>query len=448
MKWGNILTLVLFCTYFSCCHDNKVEPIVPNPPPLKPLSIFNLIYSPTEVPIELNPTFTISGTINFENAAGGVAKFRMTNSGGANVTVDIQGNTGQSNGLITGYFEFAMPTAPTTYTFDVWLIDAHGRESNKLSGMVKVIYDDRMIHWKKKPLPSESWRMNKICWATDQFTAVGNEGIIITSTDASTWTKETSGTNNSLRGIIWSGSQYVAVGDFSTILTSPDASIWNSSFSSDSNEKLYGISWSGHQYVAVGRDSVQDKTIILTSPDAVTWTKNLFTISGGELKSIAWSGNLFMAVGDQTDPCCRTPKCICSHQPVILTSADGITWTDHSTIDGALYASISNVSWDGARFILVSGYRVASSLNGTIISYNDNITDWMKWIAYTGKKYIGIGIHVGVGDAVYASAAPLDWYNKGNTLDNIPANTLTDIVWSGEKYVVTGVTGYMLVSPY
>jgi len=446
MKWVNIVTLFSFSLFFSHCNKDSEEPL-PNPPGI--FTISNLTYDLSEIPIEIEVnTFTISGTVNFKNAAGGVVKLRMTNSGGTDLTVDIQGNTGVRNGMITGYIEFVMPTSPTTYTFEIWLIDARGNASNKLAGSVKVIFDDRMLYWKKKPLPNVSWRMNKICWANDKFTTVGFDGVILTSTDATTWTQQISTTSNTLWGIIWSGSQYIVVGNHNTILTSQDAITWTKSFSSESNEKLFGITWSGQQYVAVGRDSALDKTIILTSPDGNIWTKNPFAIGGGELKSVAWSGNLFMAVGDQTDPCCRTSSCICGIHPVIITSPDGITWTDHSPVGSAIYTSISDVSWDGTQFILVSGYRVASSLNGTIISYNDNITDWMKRITYTGKKYIGIGIRVGVGDAIYSTDTPLDWYNKGNTLLNIPASILTDIVWSGEKYVVTGVPGYMYVSPY
>lgn len=450
MKWVNILSLFSFCLFFSYCNEDSEEP-APNPPtPPGTFAISNLIYNPSEIPIEIDVlTFTISGTINFENATGGIVKLRMTNSGGADLTVDIQGNTGARNGILTGLIEFVMPPTPSTFTFEIWLIDAKGNSSNKLAGSVKVIFDDRMLYWKRKKLANNSWRMNKICWASEKFIAVGNDGVILTSKDATTWTPQTSTTSNTLWGIMWSGSNYVAVGNYNTILTSPDAITWKKSLSSDSNEKLYGISWSGQQYVAVGHDSAQNKSIIVTSPDGDTWTENSFTIAGGELQSVAWSGNLFMAVGNKTeDPCCRTTLCMCGVHPVIITSPDGITWTDQSPISSSIYTGISDVSWDGSQFILVSGYRVASSLNGTILSYKDNVTDWMKRVTFTGKKYIGIGNRVGVGDVAYASDTPLDWYNKNNGGIMEPIGAFTDIVWSGEKYVVTGTHGYMYVSPY
>ncbi len=274
MKWVTILTLFSISLFFSCCNKDSEEP-APNPPtPPGTFTISNLIYNPSEIPIEIDVnTFTITGTINFQNAAGGVVKLRMTNSGGADLTVDIQGNTGASSGIITGFIEFVMPVVPTNYTFEIWLIDAKGNASNKLAGSVNVVLDDRMIYWKKKPLANDSWRMNKICWANSQFTAVGNDGVIVTSQDATTWTSQQSGTTNTLSGITWAGTKYVAVGNYSTILTSPDAITWIKNYSSDTNENLYGISWSGQQYVAVGRDSVLDKTIILTSPDGITWNK-------------------------------------------------------------------------------------------------------------------------------------------------------------------------------
>ncbi len=124
LRWVKILTLYSLSLFFSYCNKESEEPAPIAPTAPGPLTISNLTYNPSEITIDIDVrTFTISGSITFENAAGGIGKLRMPNSGGADITVDIQGNTVASNGIITGFIEFVMPTVPSTYTFEVWLID-------------------------------------------------------------------------------------------------------------------------------------------------------------------------------------------------------------------------------------------------------------------------------------------------------------------------------------
>lgn len=63
-----------------------------------------------------------------------------------------------------------------------------------------------------------------IVWSGTQFVAVGgsgNTGTILTSPDGGTWTRQPSGTTNTLSGVVWSGTKFVIVGANGTILTSP-----------------------------------------------------------------------------------------------------------------------------------------------------------------------------------------------------------------------------------
>lgn len=448
MKWVNILTLISFGLFFSCCEEENE----PAPPVIGTLTISNLIYNPTEIPIEPDrATFTISGTFNFVNAEGGPAKLRFTSSSGADVTADILENTGQTSGIITGYMEFEMVSEPGSYTFDIWLIDAKGRPSNKLSGTVEVIHDDRMIYWKKVTLPNPNWRMNKVIWVNNNFIAVGNDGVILTSPNGIEWTKQPSVTNIKLNAITWTGTQYVTVGDNNIILTSPDGSVWTERNVIDSIQHLHGISWSGQQFVAVGRNLDKDKSLIMTSPDGITWAKNSFEMEGVELKNVAWSGNLFMAVGDYVyDPCCRTPDCICGFWPTMITSPDGISWSDRSPI-GSNLSHMIDILWDGSRFLIPSGFYIVNTVDGTTWNYTDNTYIYLKKITSKDDDYVGVGPGAGYNvDLIYHSDDGMKWTDAGPTVVqlNIPPNTLTDIAWSGQKYVVSGLTGYMYVSPY
>ena len=53
------------------------------------------------------------------------------------------------------------------------------------------------------------------------FVTVGDNGIILTSSDGTTWDNRISGTTNNLYGVTYGNSTFVTVGDNGTILTSP-----------------------------------------------------------------------------------------------------------------------------------------------------------------------------------------------------------------------------------
>ena len=58
------------------------------------------------------------------------------------------------------------------------------------------------------------------------FIAVGASGTLLTSSNGTTWTAQTSGTSNYLRAVAYDGSStLVAVGYSGTILTSSDGTI-------------------------------------------------------------------------------------------------------------------------------------------------------------------------------------------------------------------------------
>ena len=455
IKRLNIALVILFSLFYQHCNNDseEVNPIVP--PITKQVTITNLNYQPQVFYLEPQfATFNLTGTINFENAEGGLDKLRMTYSGGGDLTITVTGADNLSSGLLTGHLEFVMPSTPTIYNFEVWVIDKKGRSSNKLTGSISVLKDDRMMYWKKVALQDASWKINRILWNSSKFVAIGNNGLILTSPDAYTWTRQVSGTSHDLFGLSFTGIQYIAVGEYSTILSSPDGVVWTKRFGSDSNEKLLGVFTSEQRYVAVGRDSAQNQGFILTSTNGDDWIKNNFAIENGEFKSVAWSGSQWMVVGNRTtDPCCRTPLCICGFWPVIITSADGVTWQDRSPV-GSGMSGLHDVLWDGSRFVIAGGYYVLISADGIIWSQNPDYYStiiYLKKVSRKDQGYIGVGPGVGYNmDLTFYSANGLNWsYNTWPPdIKDVQPHTLTDILWTGEKYVVTGLPGYVLLSPY
>jgi len=105
--------------------------------------------------------------------------------------------------------------------------------------------------------------------STGLFVTVGDNGVILTSSDGISWTKRTSGTTKNLYGVTYGNSTFVTVGDNGTILTSSDGTTWtNKRTSSGTTKNLYGVTYGNSTFVTVG-----DNGVIITSSDGISWTK-------------------------------------------------------------------------------------------------------------------------------------------------------------------------------
>lgn len=120
-------------------------------------------------------------------------------------------------------------------------------------------------HW-RSPLPQGN-PLHHVVSANGGYLAVGDLGTILTSTDATNWTGQLSGTMLPLRGCAYGAGTYVVVGDFGTVLTSSNGITWTSHYAG-TFYSLNAVTYGAGQFVAVG-----EQTTILTSPDGANWTR-------------------------------------------------------------------------------------------------------------------------------------------------------------------------------
>jgi hypothetical protein len=424
------LFLVLFCSLLVIQCSKNSGSTGGNPPPNPPsFNISGLEYDPHT--IALRPgltTFAIVGNIHFANASNGVHQVRLKTSVGADLTQDIPVNN-ETNGILTGVFQVAMPVNPATYSFEIWVIDGKGNASNKLSGTVQVIIDDSGKTWLESIL-SSTYQPNKVIWANAQFIAVGHAGIVITSSNATGWTLQHTGTNNLLWGITWSGTQFVAVGENKTILTSPDGINWTIRSTGDVNDfRLYAITWTGSKFVAVGSNIINNETEIQVSLDGINWTRSLFMVHSGELTSIAWSGNQLVASGSYFLEGVR--------HPLLLSSPDGIDWTIRSNDNNSGY-SFNDVIWTGSKFVMVGSGVSGNSIDGITWSYATHPAIGMLGVCYSGKTYVAAG------NGLFTSNDGLNW-TQAYPDDHL--YNIRSVAWSGYQYVAVGKVMSVMVSP-
>ena len=257
--------------------------------------------------------------------------------------------------------------------------------------------------------------------------------------------------SSALRGVTWNGSKYIAVGDGGLVMTSTDGITWSFAFIAGVTEDLYGINWYNNLFIITGTNGT-----LLTSPDGIVWTPQVTQLTA-TLICACYGGGYYFAISNYGD---------------VLTSQDGINWSSQ----GALPSSLHDIVYDGTNFIIVgsNGMVAISSPDCQIFSIGNwgDTTD-IFGIAWSGSQYVAVGnVPVGGGDAVIrTSSDATTWtsqftgtgyafnsviYNNGNyvAVNGLTVYTSpTGVVWTpqqsmteqlikvvfGDKYVLVGV---------
>jgi len=214
--------------------------------------------------------------------------------------------------------------------------------------------------------------------------AVGDSGTILTSPNCTTWTAQTSGTANTLRGVAhkWWASpcSLIAVGDHGTILTSSDGSSWTFQ-ASGTHANLYAVTYIPKYpvgyFIAVG-----DSGTILTSPNCINWSHQS-SASKRRFKGVTYSHNWNIIAGDSG---------------TIQTSPDTTVWTiQTSGTNNNLNAVLclfdlrtnGAMADTGVPFFCNGQYNVAIGNNGTIISSPEG-KSWATQSSGTQRNLNGI----------------------------------------------------------
>ena len=226
--------------------------------------------------------------------------------------------------------------------------------------------------------------LHAVTWAMNQFVAVGDQETILLSADGLTWAAwpGSRAAGLTLRGIAGSGSQWVAVGwqehlpdpEAEVILTSSDAQTWTP-VTGTGDGYVYGVHWSGSRFVAVGeRWGTLALGRVYTSQNGLAWSAT--DLDTMYLTTVTSNGSLLVASG---------PSC-----PVITTT-DGSTWT--SVGAGDMIGSQA-LGRSGYRFLAGgAGGTGNTSTDGTDWSTQVTLPDYstIKGIAWGDNRWVLVG---------------------------------------------------------
>ena len=183
---------------------------------------------------------------------------------------------------------------------------------------------------------------------------VGDAGVIRTSSDGVSWAEAPSGVTSTLRAVAQGGNNWVAAGD-GVILHSTDRHAWAPGMM-PAGTVIQDLVWAKGRYVAAGERA--QSGALLTSTDGLTWTD--VTPAGlgrGHFTSVASDGQKFIAVGSDNG---FFPR----HNDV-ASSPDGISWTVAQTTDATPISAIIHTE-DGWFAIGNYGEEVRRSMGGDV----------------------------------------------------------------------------------
>lgn len=125
----------------------------------------------------------------------------------------------------------------------------------------------------------------------------GNDGFIEGSTDFINWSKVNLNLVPALNAIVYGNSKYVAVGNSGTVVTSSDGTNWSVNSTAISDYKLTSVTYGNGVFVAV--DEIG--TIYLSTTNGASWTSvREDTDNYYSLQSASYINGKFYAVGDNT----------------------------------------------------------------------------------------------------------------------------------------------------
>lgn len=274
---------------------------------------------------------------------------------------------------------------------------AAGRHADSFALELQVSAGAAGLSWSSRVNGVKS-HLRSIASGAGRWVAVGDNGVIYTSTDTITWAPCANSSTLPLLSVAYGNGLWVAVGGTggsAVILTSSDGMSWTLR-AAPAAADLKGVAYGGGRWCAVGINS--GASVVFASDDGVAW--GIATVTGtSQLNAVIHHSDFgWVAVGNQG---------------TVRRSADGLTWS--SGTYGAT-GNISSLAYDGTRIVAVAGGAFRSSTDGG--------ATWAGGALVSGESFNGLAyasdlwVAVGTQGAIFTSTDRLTWTERPTALNN------------------------------
>ena len=278
--------------------------------------------------------------------------------------------------------------------------------------------------WTAQTVPDGAGRLMSVAWSPvlKLFAAVSLSKKVITSPDGVDWTLQDYTASSGFRDVIWDSSarQFVAVGLSGIVATSSNGTDWAEQELGATN-LLFSITQLGSDLVIAGGGHV-----FISRDGGIDWEAIVLPFTG--VYDVLGNGANLLAV---------------TNGGILTSSADsGVNWTDILPVTRLSNRPLTDIVWNGTRFVVASnsGYTL-SSTDGSNWQKNDSPAP--RQITWDGSRFVGV-----TGTSVFFSDDGLSWTKETIVPTNGNASSVVyGISWNGTNYIVVGASGYIITSP-
>lgn len=324
------------------------------------------------------------------------------------------------------------------------------------TGGTAAYYSGSGYTYSKWPSAAAQSDANDVAYANSLYVAVGDGGVICTSTDGVVWTSQTSGVVTDLFGVCWdaTNSKWIAVGA-ATILSSADAITWSDDSAlipaTLTTPTFYRVRYISETttVVAVGEDTTDTLPITISSPDAAAWTHELcYGALGGVYKDIDYNSvtSEYVWVGQHGSDAFFKYSAQLSYEELSKESDSiaslSLTGLAHSNSDyGSVYVSWTHPispATDGTFEVFSDAARTVLVANGTGPIDSD--------IALSEVGASGLSGTVNIAADVVAdfTAQPITTYygvDVSNIINSASSTCFTGVWCDASRIVISGTNG-------
>ncbi len=233
--------------------------------------------------------------------------------------------------------------------------------------------------------------------ATSEGTGYSPTELVMTSTDGTTWTQRNASSANPWREIAWSGNVYAVV-TTNAVMTSPDGITWTDR--TCPSGVWVSVTWDGTNFVAVAADAGSSNTV-MTSTDGITWTLRTAAAAKRWVK-VTNGGGTLVAVAS-TSP---------ANTESVMTSTDnGVSWILRTASQAKDWDTLA---WNGSLFAAVGASPTGIITSPDGITWTNRTEPWMasnftNWkVSNINGEFWGLG-NGGVVDGWLRSSNGVSW---------------------------------------
>jgi len=216
--------------------------------------------------------------------------------------------------------------------------------------------------WTNLAQPAASY-LNAVASSANRLVAVGDSGVILTSSDARQWQSVSSGSTPTLVDVAYGDSQFVAVGGNGSVLFSDaSAQTWNAATLPMEIEgaNLFSVVYHAPRWLITGvipdpLDPTNSPQLVAASADLQSWDVLILQQDFPSISNLIAGSGVVVGTGSASD--------IALPVPFPLSTTNGVEWNSAQSVWA------SDAAFDGSRFV-VSGMdqgsaTVSTSVNGS-----------------------------------------------------------------------------------